>query len=221
MFQYTQQIIDTVRNNCQSVGNIDIFSPLNSNLLPSTGCKNCFQKGICPNEEITDDNGAIIKSKLEQADIVILASPVYSHNVSSDMKLLIDRLSYWAHIFKLSGKWGVVLTTAESNGANFVADYLTKTMSYMGASIEHIANFVNSEHDLAEMYMEETTNKIIEICDDSYKVKATSQQELTFQTMKLILQDYPHEHFEYRYWKDYGLFDCQSYKELLDKYVKV
>ncbi|NGP58719.1 flavodoxin family protein [Paenibacillus thiaminolyticus] len=221
LFRYTYQIIDFVRNHCNAVGNIDIYSPLNCNLHPSTGCKNCFQKGFCPNEESPSDDGELIKTKIEQADIVILASPVYSHNVSSDMKVLIDRLSYWAHIFKLAGKSGVIVTTAESNGAQFVADYLTKIMTYMGASIEHIVNFVNSEQDLAELYAEEAAHKIIEICDDSYHVTPTSQQELTFQTLKLILLDYPRDHFEYRYWKDHGLFDCQSYEELVDKYVKV
>ncbi|MGG0823504.1 flavodoxin family protein [Paenibacillus turicensis] len=220
LFRYVHQIIDYARAHC-SIGNIDIYSPLNSNLLPSTGCKNCFQQGFCPNEENSHDDGHIIKAKLEQADIVILASPVYSHNVSSDMKLLIDRLSYWAHLFKLTGKAGIVVTTAESNGASFVSDYLVKTLSFMGASIEHTVNFVNSEQDLADLYAEEAALKLIELCNDSYRATPTSQQEVTFQTMKMILSDYPKDHFEYRYWKENGFFDYQSYEELLNRHVKV
>lgn len=221
LFRYVHQIINHARAHCSAIGNIDIYSPLNSNLLPSTGCKNCFEKGFCPSEEAANDDGEQIKGRIEQADIVILASPVYSHNVSSDMKLLIDRLSYWAHLFKLTGKAGIVVTTAESNGASFVSAYLEKTMSFMGASIEHTVNFVNSEQDLADMYAEEAAAKLIEICDDSYRAKPTNQQEVTFQTMKMILLDYPHDHFEYRYWRDHGLFDCQSYEELLNRHVKV
>lgn len=220
LFKYTEEIIKGIKRRDIKDLTIEVFSPLTVNLYPSTGCKRCFQQGKCPSEELIDDEGKLIKEKMEKADIIILASPVYSHNVSSDMKVLIDRLSYWAHLFKLSGKAGMVITTAESNGADFVSDYLEKILSYMGASVELKTNFINSELDLIDAYIEEATEVLEKLCSSKYSVQPMKNQETTFQTLKLILKDYPKNHFEYRYWEENKFFTYDSYEELLNEYAK-
>lgn len=220
LFKHVETILETIKVKHRGNINIDVFSPLNTNLYPSTGCKNCFEKGFCPNEQSINDEGKFIKEKMENADVIILASPVYSHNVSSDMKVLIDRLSYWGHLFKLAGKAGMVITTAESNGANFVSDYLEKTLSFMGACVELKTNFVNSESDLVDSYIREAAETLERLCSPEYSASSTSGQEVTFQTYKLILKDYPKDHFEYKYWEENEFFNYQSYEELLNEYVK-
>lgn len=82
------------------------------------------------------------------------------------VKVLIDRLSYWAHIYKLAKKVCITITTAESNGAHFVADYLDKTLSFMGAIVEYKANFTNSENFLRDSYIEEAVDKLSRVCED-------------------------------------------------------
>lgn len=220
-YRYTTQIIDLFKKKANTDLGLDIevafYTPLNSILLPSTGCCNCFSYGKCPNEKNPDDQGDEIKKQLEKADIVLFASPVYSHNVSSDMKILIDRISHWGHIFKLVNKSAFVITTSESNGSTFVADYLEKTFRFMGATIACTTNFINSEDFLADDYIEETVEKLLFVCRPGYKFDFTNGQETTFQTLKLILKDYPENHFEYQYWKESGLFESDS----LTDYMKL
>ncbi|NPC93160.1 flavodoxin family protein [Bacillus sp. WMMC1349] len=212
---YTNNILNVTKHKLKGEVNIDLLTPLDFYLHPSTGCKNCFNKGSCPNDILENDDGALIKEKIEKADLIILASPVYSHNVSSDMKLLIDRLSYWAHLFKLIGKPSIVIASAESNGADFVTDYLGKVLSFMGSKVELKTSFVNSEDNLRENKLDEIVTHILKICSSDYKLTPSVNQEVTFQTLKLLLQNYPESHFEYKYWKENGFFECDSFENLL------
>ncbi|WP_193674181.1 flavodoxin family protein [Bacillus cereus] len=215
IYQLLANLIEEVTKKYGDELKIDFISPLNKQLYPSTGCKNCFNKGTCPSEKLDGDEAEEVKSLFEKADLIIIGSPVYSHNVSSDTKVLIDRLSYWAHIFKLAGKPSIVLTTAESNGAQFVTDYLEKVLSYMGAMVIHKEGFLNSEQELLGERMDHILKIIDTVLSGDLIVKGTPSQEATFQTLKLILSQYPEEHFEYKYWKMNNLFDCDTFEEVL------
>lgn len=222
IFNFTNQILTQFKERCSDEVEIqvDLFSPLNSRLNPSTGCKQCFNFGKCPSEnQDAPDDGELIKSKIMESDYVILASPVYSHNVSSDMKVLIDRISYWAHLYTLAKKAGVVIATAESNGAVFVTDYLDKTLSFMGASVIHKANFTKTEHFLSDIYVEETVDEMMKILDPAYKFRPSNYQETTFNTLKIILTQYEEQHFERKYWVENHLFECDTLEEYFESYA--
>jgi multimeric flavodoxin WrbA len=64
-----------------------------------TGCKACFIRGeeYCP---LHDDRDLLIE-KLNRSDGVILASPVYSFQVSAHMKAFIDRLGFAFHRLRI------------------------------------------------------------------------------------------------------------------------
>jgi len=222
IFDLTNQIISRFKNLCSKEIElqIDIYSPLNTQLNPSTGCRQCFNLGQCPSElKDEPDDGELIKRKMKEADYIILASPVYSHNVSSDMKVLVDRLSYWAHLYTLVKKAGIVISTAESNGATFVTDYLEKTLSFMGASVIHKTNFIKTESFLADTYVEETVDSMLHVLDSSYKFTPTDYQETTFNTLKIILSQYEQQHFEHKYWVENHLFDCDTLEEYFESYA--
>jgi multimeric flavodoxin WrbA len=74
-------------------------------LKPCKGCFICFIKGdnSCP---IKDDKSEIFK-KMDEADGVIFASPVYSMHVSYHMKLFIDRFSCTFHRPRYFGKYAI------------------------------------------------------------------------------------------------------------------
>ncbi|MGZ9815641.1 flavodoxin family protein [Peribacillus simplex] len=221
LYQNTYEILENFKKRAEGKIEltIELYSPLNSHINPSTGCKDCFNHGKCPSELTAEDAGAEIKQKMSEADIVILASPVYAHNVSSDMKVLVDRLSYWSHLYKLAKKVGIVITTAESNGSHFVSEYLDKTLTFMGASVSYKANFINSENFLREAYIEETVDALLNACDENYEFKPTNQQETTFNTLKMVLTGYAKDHFEYRYWDENRLFECDTLEEYFRKYA--
>lgn len=63
------------------------------------GCGNCFKTGNCP----LKDDISKIKGKFLKSTTIILATPIYMSHVSSKMKILIERLSNWTHLFPLVG----------------------------------------------------------------------------------------------------------------------
>ena len=61
------------------------------------GCNACHKKGICV---ITDDLTPFF-DQLLSADVLVLASPIYSMTVTAEMKAFIDRGQFlWAQKFK-------------------------------------------------------------------------------------------------------------------------
>lgn len=64
------------------------------------GCNACHKTGVCIME---DDLIPILTKKVPEADIVALASPIYSMSVTAEMKAFIDRAhTIWAQKFKLN-----------------------------------------------------------------------------------------------------------------------
>jgi multimeric flavodoxin WrbA len=57
------------------------------------------------------DDVGLIKSKMMEADGIILGTPIYIMRESAHLKLVIDRLVDMAHMFPLAGKYFVVVST--------------------------------------------------------------------------------------------------------------
>ncbi len=68
------------------------------NVGPCTACEGCADGMRCT----TDDDMQSLYPKLEEADVIILASPVYFYGVSAQMKAFIDRAQlFWVQKFVL------------------------------------------------------------------------------------------------------------------------
>ena len=62
------------------------------NITPCQHCDACLNKGVCR----IDDDMQMVYRELEQADCIILASPIQFSGVTAQMKIMIDRLqSLW------------------------------------------------------------------------------------------------------------------------------
>lgn len=53
-----------------------------------TACYHCKKEGICSIE----DDMADILDKMDKADVIVMASPVYFYSINAQMKALIDRV---------------------------------------------------------------------------------------------------------------------------------
>ncbi len=75
-------------------GDYDIIDAYRlENVGPCLDCRYCWRQKEC----IVKDGMQEIYAKLEAADNVVLASPMYFHSVTGKMKALIDRFQvYWA-----------------------------------------------------------------------------------------------------------------------------
>ena len=76
---------------------------------PCRGCRSCFDRGEakCPER----DDLPAIKAKMDAADGLLLASPVYVDDVSGLVKTWMDRLAYLCHRPGFGGKCAYALAT--------------------------------------------------------------------------------------------------------------
>jgi len=81
-------------------------------------CYTCRQTGEC---HVQDDVQEIFR-KLQEADGIIIGTPVYFSNVSAQLKTVIDRSSALLKDRKLRGKvGGIVTVTRRMGGANVLS----------------------------------------------------------------------------------------------------
>jgi multimeric flavodoxin WrbA len=73
------------------------------------GCRACFDRGedACP----LKDDVPLIRAKMDAADALLLASPVYVDDVSGLVKNWMDRLAYLCHRPAMAGKCAYPLAT--------------------------------------------------------------------------------------------------------------
>jgi multimeric flavodoxin WrbA len=97
---------------------------------PCRGCFVCFHKGsqACP----LDDDREKIEEKMDAADAVVFATPVYSMHVTYLLKTLIDRMAYTFHRPRFFGKYAVGLAVAGSIGQEQALKYVEETSESWG-----------------------------------------------------------------------------------------
>ena len=69
---------------------VEIISVADYKVNPCIGCNSCFTRD--GNKCFQNDDMISIYEKLKEADIVVIASPVYFYGISAELKTIIDRL---------------------------------------------------------------------------------------------------------------------------------
>lgn len=219
----TYQVVDKFINRLSEKMPIEsvIYTSRDSNIRTCRGCTKCFSAwGEC--RAIDDDLNSLIE-QMEKSDIIILASPVYVHNVSGDMKNFIDRLAVWTHLLKLVGKLGISITYSGSNGNEEVATYLNKILTYWGMPVIgslNIAHLVDEDGVVASK-IDDLVARTIQSTSDS--------KSLNFKTLEKIFELYK-EHYEkigkcspnhpeYQYWEQKEYLAESKYETLFFKYT--
>ena len=84
-------------------------------------CCHCKKEGIC---SIQDDMAEIL-NKMDKADVIVMASPVYFYSINAQMKALIDRVvARWLQI--KNKEFYYIITAAEEE--SFVKDCTLECM---------------------------------------------------------------------------------------------
>ncbi|HXY88936.1 MAG TPA: flavodoxin family protein [Candidatus Acidoferrales bacterium] len=127
----TYKFTKLVEERMKTLGDVefDYLFLTDINLGTCRGCRVCFEIGEdhCP----AQDDRAIIADKIQSADGVIVATPVYVGNVSWLMKNFIDRFAYACHRPRFF-KNVLTIATTGSAGAWFVLQLLSRSLSFMG-----------------------------------------------------------------------------------------
>ncbi|MBD3244242.1 MAG: hypothetical protein GF331_26860, partial [Chitinivibrionales bacterium] len=97
------------------------------------GCRVCFDRGEehCP----LRDAVLPIRDKLDAADGVVLASPVYVEDVNGVMKNWIDRMAFVCHRPAHFGKWAYVLSTTGVSATRHTLVTMSTALRTWGFSV--------------------------------------------------------------------------------------
>ena len=103
------------------------------------GCANCILHGEdkCPHYGKT----APIVERMEKADLIILATPVFVGSCTGALKELLDHFAYMWLVHRpkevMFGKTGLIITSAGGSGVKQTVKLLRSNMSFWGISSVH------------------------------------------------------------------------------------
>ena len=116
----------------------------NRSILDCVGCYLCLRASKC---SIQDDM-AEIRSLIETADLIVLASPLYWCGVTGLMKTFIDRLFFYYHPDTkplISGKKAIILTPMNQKDVEFesqvLVEFYQRLLSCLGVGIAEMFFF--------------------------------------------------------------------------------
>jgi multimeric flavodoxin WrbA/protein-tyrosine-phosphatase len=98
----TNYLLTTFMNEAEKTGaRTHIIQVAQKNIKPCIGCGFCEKTGYCVTQD--DDMKPEIYPLLREADVIVLASPIYFYNVTAQIKALIDRSqALWSRKYKLT-----------------------------------------------------------------------------------------------------------------------
>lgn len=211
-------MLETIKQKKEEV-KFDIIKLENLRVAMCKGCQNCMKCGKC----IFDgsDQMEYVKERMIAADIILLASPVYINNVSGIMKNFIDRLSNWIHIFRLTGKKAIIITTSYRSGNQYVSNYLQHVSWHLGLGVIGKYDLITSDSSITENTIKNYAIDIIKTIN-SGSCQYGPFMNKKFESTKLEVQkaiEIGKSSFEIEYWTKY-LLTFENWQELLS-YKKI
>ena len=86
----TDRLVAAFVKGAEKNNEVEVFSVHDYKVNPCIGCNSCFSRE--GNNCFQNDDMQQIYKKLSEADILVIASPVYFYGISSQLKTVIDRL---------------------------------------------------------------------------------------------------------------------------------
>lgn len=177
---------------------------------PCRGCFLCFEKGedACP---LRDDK-AILDRKLDEADAVVFATPVYAMHVTYLLKRFVDRHAHTFHRPRYFGKYAVGMAVTGGVGLEEALKYVRMFagawgFEYLG-DLRYIAPPVNSSL-VALVSAKDRTEQMARLLQATLKARPprrlSTSDHLHFHVMRAIsrrLEDM--SPVDYAYWKEKG-----------------
>lgn len=153
----TWNVLNIVKEEMQKSGEFEFDTiELGKEKIPTCiGCFNCIFKGEdkCLHKNMINP----IVKKIEEADAIIITSPVYSMQVSGLLKNFIDHMSYNFHRPRFYTKKALIITTTAGAGHKDTANYLKSIMYYWGVNYVKTIPIAYRSYELTES----NRNKII------------------------------------------------------------
>lgn len=158
------------------------------------------------------------------SNFIIWGSPVYTMQVSGQMKNFLDRLASWYHLLKLAGKSGMTVSTTAGNGLEEVQDYLGMMLCATGtkvvASLETYGMFPKTLRDQEKARKEahKTAEKVYSYITREKQIETDEYLEQCFQISKIkVTKGAEWLPGDYKYWEENEMLELSSFNELLKK----
>lgn len=185
------------------------------------GCRTCFDRGEdrCP----LQDELPAIRAKIDAADGLIVASPVYVNDVNGIAKNWIDRMAYVCHRPAFAGKCATLIATVGEGPTNHTLRTMNFALRSWGFHIVGRAGYkmgaLMSQAE-AERHFQDEVDQIAEAL-----FQAVAQQQYlrpSFISLMIFkVQQYAWQRvsapgsYDHAYWESRGWFDpnCTFYIE--------
>ena len=152
----TSFLLSTFMNEAEKLGaRTHVVESAKKNIVPCQGCFYCEEHGYC----VTQDDAMMpeIFPLLREADVIVMASPIYFYNVTAQLKALIDRSqTLWSRKYRLNledpgskTRRGFLLSLGATRGKNlFEGVHLTAKYFFdaVAASYEGSLTYRRIEH---------------------------------------------------------------------------
>ena len=172
-----------------------------------TGCFNCILKSEekCPHYESIK----YINDKITWCDAMIITSPVYSLQVSGQLKNFIDHMSYNFHRPKYFNKKSLIITTTGGVRAKEIANYIKEVLTFWGINTTYKLPIVYRDNNLEkyDKQIDKVLSKFIYTLKNK-KIKAPTFKTVasynSFRSMSTTF--YTKGNPDYDYWKNSELY---------------
>ena len=172
-----------------------------------TGCFNCILKSEekCPHYESIK----YINDKITWCDAMIITSPVYSLQISGQLKNFIDHMSYNFHRPKYFNKKALIITTTGGVRAKEIANYIKEVLTFWGINTTYKLPIVYRDNNLEkyDKQIDKVLSKFIYTLKNE-KIKAPTFKTVasynSFRSMSTTF--YTKGNPDYDYWKNSELY---------------
>lgn len=205
----TWKILNKVREKINEEIDVDYeIIELSKMKIPMcTGCFKCILKSEekCPHYESIK----YINDKIDWCDAMIITSPVYSLQISGQLKNFIDHMSYNFHRPKYFNKKALIITTTGGVRAKEIANYIKEVLTFWGINTAYKLPIVYRDNNLEkyDKQIDKVLSKFI------YTLKNEKIKPPTFKTVAsynsfrgMSTTLYTKGNPDYDYWKNSELY---------------
>ena len=189
----------------------EVVLPIDFNNI-CMGCANCILKGEenCPHY---NEINKIIK-KIENADLIILATPVFVGSCSGALKVFLDHLAYMWLVHRpkeeMFNKVGLIITSAGGSGVKNTVKLLKSNLFYWGVptiynygvtTMKMGGNYV--DYDKKDKIKKQVSRKAKKIKKSLSRKKVSLKTKFFFKIFKMS-QKNGWNKMDMDYWKEKG-----------------
>jgi multimeric flavodoxin WrbA len=201
----------------------DKITIYHSNLAWCKGCRICFDvsEHKCP----CNDDLLMIKNKMEEADIIIIGSPVYVEDISGGIKNWMDRMAFNCHRPFLNGKPVYIYTTSAAAASKHAIKSMKRAIISWGGNVKDHDNYIMGQKmnkEVAERtygtIIEKRMHKMIE----AYVLKSVSLYSLISFNIQKRYWKKKQNTADHNYWLKMNWFelDCIYYEPVKVTFLK-